>query len=414
VKPPLFNAIATAFEAHSASTVAFPSVLVPGRWAELQVDPTSEGAHVRFRDITSQVLAEQSPSSPDALRDPNIMSGPAEIVLLDKHGVIRSANAAWRASMAEHVIKFANDGVGARYVDVCKAALGGRFDEAAFQHGLDELLDGRVQQFGGSYGLEGPHGRELRHVDIAPLPMGRATFFIATHEDLTGRARVLASLNETSDQLLHAQESERQRIAIELHDTMSQHLVGLALGLGNLRKLVGEDLAAAQELIDELATLTRRAIRETRVLSYLMNASNQGRQSLKATVQRFVDGFGSRTGLKTAVEAEGLVDAAGAAVQHAVFRVIQEALTNVYRHARATKVAVSLVAREGMLTVRIADDGHGIQPARAEDEDEAPLGVGIPGMRSRMEQLGGTLDIKSVSDAAGAVVTAKLPLRPRA
>jgi signal transduction histidine kinase len=367
------------------------------------------GAKIRFRGITPRVHAEES-KGPDDAGHPSLDHGPAEIVLLDARGVILSVNAAWRASLAAHAIKLANDGVGARYVDVCKAALP-KLDEASLETELRKLLAGSVPQMEGTYTLETADGAELRHVHITPLLMDRATYFIAIHEDLTERARVLASLHETSDQLLHAQEMERQRIAIELHDSMSQHLAGLTLGLGNLRKRVGDE-PAARALIDDLAKLAQVAVKETRVLSYLMNASSQDRESLTATVRRFVEGFGARIGLKASVNTEGRVDAASAAVRHAVFRVIQEALTNVYRHARATKVGVSLVRRDSVLTVRIADDGRGIESAPGDDDGEAPLGVGIPGMRSRVGQLGGTLDI--TSDAAGAVVTARLPLRPPA
>ncbi len=407
---PLAEAVEAALTRWVTSTVQYASLTVPGRWVEVDVEPREAGVGIRFRDITSRVLAEQSLEAQGDLRHPSLGSGPAEIVLLDGRGVILAANGAWRASLAAHGMRLANAGLGALYADVCKAALGGDFDELEFQKRLDETLVGRSPQFEATYTLGPPRGgRELRQVQIAPLRLGGATYFLAIHEDLTQRAHVLAELRETSGQLLHAQEDERRRIAIELHDSTSQHFAGLILGLGQLRRRVGQDLGA-QALIDEMGMLAQQGIRETRVLSYLLNASDREQEGLEASARRFVEGFGRRTGLNTAFETAGLVDTVSAAAQHAVFRVIQEALTNVYRHARATTAVVSLVAGAGRLTVRIADDGQGIRRAPSGTADEAPLGVGIPGMRARIEQLGGRLGIDSFG--GGTVVTAMVPVSP--
>jgi signal transduction histidine kinase len=268
------------------------------------------------------------------------------------------------------------------------------------------IVAGRLAQIATSYRLSTPRGQELRHVQIAPLVIGSTTLLAAIHEDLTGRARLLAALNDTSDQLLRAQESERQRIAIELHDSMSQHLAGLALGLGGLRRRVGED-PEARRILDEMSNLTQQAMKETRVLSYLMNAAGRDREGLTVSVRRFVEGFGRRAGLSATFAASGDVDLTDAAVQHAVFRVVQEALSNVYRHAKATTVSVELVREKGTLSARVADNGRGI---RVEDIETSapPLGVGIPGMRARIEQLGGRLGITG-DQRRGTVVTATVP-----
>ena len=176
-------------------------------------------------------------------------------------------------------------------------------------------------------------GTERRQVRIQPLRIGHTTYFLAILEDLTDRAKVIAALHQASDELLHAQEKERQRIAIELHDSMGQYFAGLTLGLTQLRLSIDQDRAAAHARIDEMIKLAGRASREMRVLSYLMNAMRGGRDGFASSVRQFVEGFGRRAGLRTSVETAGPVDAVNAAVQHAVFRVIQEALSNVHRHA---------------------------------------------------------------------------------
>ena len=117
--------------------------------------------------------------------------------------MIVSANSAWRAGLVAHNVEVANGGQGMTYADVCKAVIP-ELDEVAFQRRLDALLCGRVAQFEATFGVSTANGEELRQVQIAPLR--DTTYFAAIQEDLTERARILASLHETSDQLLHAQE----------------------------------------------------------------------------------------------------------------------------------------------------------------------------------------------------------------
>jgi signal transduction histidine kinase len=400
--PQVDAAIETALSNGAASTVVYASLIAPGRWVETHVEPFDDGARIRFRDITARVL-EQSRGTADDLDHPNLGEGPTEIVLLDPSGVIVSANSAWHAASATSGLQIAKNGVGATYVAVAKTALP-EMDEVAFQRQFDDLVSGRSAQIAETYRLTSARGEELRHVQITPLRLGNATYFAAIHEDLTERARVLAALSDTSDQLLQAQEQERQRIAIELHDSMSQHLAAMVLGLGQLDRRVRED-PDAHEIVDELSQLAQRAIKETRVLSYLMNALEDDRRGLEASVRQFVEGFGRRSGLLTTFDAEGAVDQVNAAVQHTVFRTVQEALSNVYRYARATQASVRLSSRDGLLMVRVSDDGRGIPVTL---DKSAPMGVGIPGMRARIHQLGGTLDI--AGDVSGTTVTASVPV----
>jgi len=292
--------------------------------------------------------------------------------------------------------------VGARYADVAKT-IAPRTDPTQLQNRLNELFTGKVARFEATYSQATRDGEKRRQVQIAPLQLGPATYFVAIHEDLTERAKVLAALHETSDRLLHAQEQERQRIAIELHDSMSQHLAGLTLGLMNLRRRIGD--AGARALIDEMSEVTQRAVHETRVLSYLMNASGEELEGLEVAVRQFVGGFARRAGLEATIEIQGPVNAVPATMRHAVFRVVQEAASNVHRHAQANRISVSLVRRADVLTVRISDDGKGFQFAA---NPEVPMGVGITGMRTRIAQLGGNLEIDG--RAGGTVVAATIPI----
>jgi signal transduction histidine kinase len=328
-----------------------------------------------------------------------------QIALLDRRGCIVAVNSSDRAAPPRGAFRRPCTAIGARYVDVCKAVVK-ELDEVSLESRLEEVLSGHAAHFDTTFIRQTPDGKRIRQVRIAPLRVAGVTYFAAVHEDVSERAKILAELHETSDQLLYAQEEERQRIAVELHDSMNQYLVGLIMGLGKLRRSLGRD-RAAQGQLDEMLKLAQGAIHETRSLSYLMNASAE-RAGLEDSTQAFVKGFGRRTGLRATFRAKGPVDSIHAEGRHAIFRVIQEALMNVHRHARASRVTVSLVSRHGMLLVRVADNGGGMGAAAGGERTAPPLGVGIPGMRARIEQLGGRLDI--ATSPRGTIVTAAIPL----
>jgi signal transduction histidine kinase len=257
-----------------------------------------------------------------------------------------------------------------------------------------------------AYAVVRPWGSRLRQVRICPLQVGGEARLVAIHEDLGEVARANAALRKATEQLLSAQEVERERIAVELHDSTGQHLAALGLGLARLQRSVGAHYAF-QGVLNDMEASLQEAHREIRILSYLLRTPSLLDGGLESTVCRFVKGFGVRTGLQASCKTGGYVDATGPEVQHAALRVIQEALTNVHRHAKATSVNVELANLDDVLTVRIQDDGTGIESLRNGDLEEVPLGVGIAGMRARVEQLGGRLDIRC--DGVGTVVTAAIP-----
>jgi two-component system, NarL family, sensor kinase len=219
-------------------------------------------------------------------------------------------------------------------------------------------------------------------------------------------ARSQAALSESSERLLCAQEEERRRIAVELHDSTCQHLVAIGLGFARLRRILGADTRTG-DVLDDMAASLGEAIREIRVNSYLMNPPNLARDGLDDAARRFVHGLGARTGLRATFRSEGALNALPADVRHAAFRVMQEALSNVHRHARATGVDVEMVLRGDIFTLSVADDGAGVGHLDGRSDGPVQLGVGIPGMRARVGQLGGVLDISSSS--RGTVVFARFP-----
>ncbi|UVF18977.1 histidine kinase [Microvirga terrae] len=213
-------------------------------------------------------------------------------------------------------------------------------------------------------------------------------------------------VNELSGQLLALQEDERQRIARELHDSTAQHLVAANLGLAGLEGVVSQ-IPAARKALAEVENLQSEALRELRVFTYLLHPPNLAKDGLQATLRDFAEGFAGRTGLVARIRIPEEVDETPADLQRAILRVVQEALTNVHRHAGASRVSVDARIRSGRLVIRIRDNGHGMA---GPDRPTGPirLGVGIAGMRARLEQFGGDLRIRS--GYSGTSVVAVVPI----
>jgi signal transduction histidine kinase len=403
---PLIKAIQAGFDTGVASTIEFASTLRPGRWVEFHVHPFPDGAYILFSDITERRTTEQAVETATDLLHGLSEALHAEIALLDVEGKIVSVNRAWRAVMAERGVDLPGGGVGVSYLELCRRGPSD-VDIEALERGLGELLRGETESLTQVYTVGAGSDLRWRQVRLTPLKVGSTTHLLAIHEDLTEFARAQAAQRNQAEQLMAAQEEERERIAIELHDSTSQHLVAIGLGVARLRRLLGGGRQTSNVLEDMTRSL-QEAIKEIRVLSYLMKPTALERDGLEATARRFVRGFGVRTGVEAAFSVDGDVNAAAPDVQHAAFRVLQEALSNVYRHARARHVGVELAVRGARLELSVADDGQGFEPAPSSDPDKVALGVGIAGMQARVAQLGGAFDI--ASGGQGTTVSAGLPL----
>jgi signal transduction histidine kinase len=213
-------------------------------------------------------------------------------------------------------------------------------------------------------------------------------------------------VSELSGQLLALQEEERQRIARELHDSTAQHLVAANLGLSSLEAEVRQS-PAGRKTLAEVERLLTEALRELRIFTYLLHPPNLARDGLQATLRDFAEGFAGRTGLVARIRIPEEVDDLSADLQRTILRVVQEALANVYRHAGASHVSVNARITSGRLVVRIRDNGHGMV---GRDRPDRPirLGVGVAGMRARLEQFGGDLRIRM--DRGGTCVIAVVPV----
>jgi PAS domain S-box-containing protein len=219
------------------------------------------------------------------------------------------------------------------------------------------------------------------------------------------------SLRDLSIYLLRSQDEERRRIGRDLHDSLGQYLAVLKMKLDLLASGQREG-QIAQEL-GQCVSLTEDSIREVRTLSHLLYPPMLEETGLTAAIPWFLDGFSSRSGIQTTFEVDPVFDRLPREAELAMFRVLQESLTNVHRHSGSRIAHVRLLSKDGTAILEVADEGKGVPPGILKEAGEdwtRALGVGLRGMNERMRQLGGTLRL--TSSEAGTTVSASVPIRP--
>ncbi len=237
---------------------------------------------------------------------------------------------------------------------------------------------------------------------------GKILYYEGTLRDVTEHKRAEEVLRRLSSQLLHAQDDERRRIARELHDSTGQYLSALSMNLSWMNQPPLELDSKVRLVVKESIDLVKRALSEIRNFSYLLHPPVLDEYGLCAALRWYVQGFSQRSGIKVDLDAPLDLPRLPSQVETALFRVVQECLTNVHRHSGSTWARISLRQKSGALSLEIADEGHGISEGDKLREGGEKVGVGIAGIRARMRELGGRLEIRS--DAHGTLVRASLPL----
>jgi PAS domain S-box-containing protein len=233
------------------------------------------------------------------------------------------------------------------------------------------------------------------------------TIWVAVHEDITERKRGEEALRQLSVRLLQTQDEERRRIARELHDSTGQKLAALAMNLSLLGKSAETLDARARKARTESLERLDRSSRDIRTLSYLLHPPLLDERGLAAAVRWFTDGFTQRSGLDVKLEVPADLQRLPEEIEIALFRIVQEGLTNTHRHSGSSTATIRLMADQNHVQLEMRDAGKGL-PKPQSDGYVAPLGVGITGMRERVKQLGGQMKMESGS--RGTIVSVTLPL----
>ncbi|MCB9162122.1 MAG: sensor histidine kinase [Caldilineaceae bacterium] len=206
----------------------------------------------------------------------------------------------------------------------------------------------------------------------------------------TARAAQLRLRARYVSGVILAQESERRRIARELHDSTSQSLTSLLVGLQNLKQAVPDDGINPQ--IDELRHVVGATLEEVRALSWRLRPSALDDLGLEVALQHHIEDFRQRYGIQVDFVVRGLDDRLPPEMETSIYRIVQEGLTNVARYAHAGHASVIISRRHGMIRVIIEDDGVGFDPYTAQANGKS---LGLQGIRERAGLFDGSLTIES-------------------
>ena len=221
------------------------------------------------------------------------------------------------------------------------------------------------------------------------------------------RARSDNALRDLSARLMDLQDAERRRIARDLHDSTGQTLAALSMNLSLLaRRATGLD-PDARTILSECSALARRCSDELRTMAYLLHPPLLDELGLAGAVRDYCDGFAERSGIRVDLSVPAVLGRLPKEAETALFRIMQESLTNVHRHSGSRTASIRIERQPAEIRMEVQDTGTGIGADALQAATGGAVGVGIAGMRERVGQLGGRLEIKT--GAGGTTVIAVLP-----
>jgi PAS domain S-box-containing protein len=239
---------------------------------------------------------------------------------------------------------------------------------------------------------------------------GEVTQIGAVVQDVTALKKAENTVRWLSGRLLQSRDDERRRLARDLHDSLGQLLTAVKMNLSYLARDTVPLDERGKNAVVESRELIDTCIKETRTLSHLLHPPMLDEVGLLPAIRWFVNGFSQRSGVEVSLNLPLTLRRLPVEVEIAIFRAVQESLTNVHRHSGSSTATVRLGAENGEILLEVTDDGCGIPPQKlAARQEQAMIGIGILGMRERMRQLGGQMEISSANK--GTSVYVKLPLK---
>jgi len=216
-------------------------------------------------------------------------------------------------------------------------------------------------------------------------------------------------LHRLSQELMRARDEERRQLARELHESAGQSLAALKMTLGNLRDALPKRNSSAQSHLRSCVDLTNEAVREVRTISYLMHPPMLDEAGLASALRWYAKGFSERSKIQVDVEVADDFGRQPQEIETTLFRIIQEALTNIHRYSGSKAARIYLARDSGAVRAEVQDDGCGLVHPMQSNGSNHLAGVGIAGMRERVHQLNGTFEIHSAL-GCGTTVRVILPL----
>jgi PAS domain S-box-containing protein len=241
---------------------------------------------------------------------------------------------------------------------------------------------------------------------------GEPAGWLEINSDMTQQKQAEETARRLSGRILQVQDEERRRMARDLHDSLGQYLAMIKICIdGSLRNVHDP---APRQLLEQSREMVDQCVSETRTLSHLLHPPLLDENGLASAVRWYVEGFGTRSGIAVELNMPSVVPRFLNEIETALFRILQEGLTNVHRHSETKRVDVKIAHDLHTVSLIIRDYGIGIpvERIRAFRDFGSGMGVGLGGMRERVRELGGTLRIEPGKES-GTVISVEIPLVER-
>jgi PAS domain S-box-containing protein len=370
-------------------------------------------------DITERKWAEAALQASDVFTRAVLNSLFAHVCVLDKEGVIVTTNDPWKEFVKRHVDRaFIFGEVSDNYLDCCRHATAGSLLEGqAILKGVEDVLMGSERSFIYEYACHVPEEECWFLMRVTPLKDAKGV--VISHTDISRRVRTGLALEQKTvllgekqkeleslaGKLIEAQEAERKRIARELHDDFNQRLAALSLELESMERA---PIALPEPIARQLAAIRVQAgmlSDDLHDLAYRLHPSLLEHVGLEVAARDHVSEFAKRTGLSVRFIGREVPKTLSPEVATNLFRVLQESLQNVSKHAQATDVTVRLSGSSKGVGLSVRDNGKGFD---FEDKNAGARGLGLVSMQERTRGLGGLLRIHSLP-RSGTKICAWIP-----
>ena len=238
---------------------------------------------------------------------------------------------------------------------------------------------------------------------------GESIGWLEINSDMTRQKQAEETARRLSGRILQVQDEERRKMARDLHDSLGQYLVMLKFNIDACLRSATSD--SGRELLLQSKETVEQCISETRTMSYLLHPPLLDESGLASAVRWYVEGFANRSGIAVDLKAPRTIPRFQNEIETALFRILQESLTNVHRHSQSKRVDITISCDRHTVSLMVRDYGCGIPLARIRGFRDlgTGMGVGLGGMRERVREVGGTLRIEP-GEECGTVISVEIPL----
>jgi signal transduction histidine kinase len=336
----------------------------------------------------------------------------ANIAVLDEAGTIILVNKAWRLLAEQHRLTAERFGVGHHYLRLCQDVWGVSAEgAAAVAEGIRRLLAGEEMALSQKHRWHSPKFpaaprwlmMQAARFDLPGL--GGAARILVTHLDITECKQTEEALRQLGGRLISAQEEERRRVALELHDDLNQRMAILAIGLDQLGQKIPEGQCELRAGIRDLWTKSQEISAEIHRLSYQLHPAKLDHLGLPTAVQSFCDELSRHHEIKLEFRHRGFPASLPKEVTLCLFRIVQESLNNVIKHSGSRAAQVSLEIAGPQICLSVSDAGCGFDAASSPPQN----GLGLISMQERVRRVGGEITI-CAQPSRGTQITVSIPL----